>query len=59
MLHVLKIRKEAEVKMNDNEITNLYCALIYYTTNLKNPVLKQNSQKLLDEFAVLMKELGF
>ena len=54
-----KIRQKVLVEFDDNEVTNLYCALIFYTSQLSNPVLKANSQKLLDETQILMREMGF
>ena len=58
-MHVQKIRKKVLVEVSDNEVTNIYCALILYTSQLSNPTLKESSQKLLDETAVLMREMGF
>lgn len=58
-MHVQKIRQKVLVELDDNEVTNLYCALIVYTLQLSNPILKANSQKLLDETQILMREMGF
>ena len=58
-MHVQKIRQKVLVEFDDNEVTNLYCALIVYTSQLSNPILKANSQKLLDEPQILMREMGF
>lgn len=58
-MHVLKIRKNAELQLSDTEVTNIYCALIVYNGIVGGKHLKENNQKLLDEMTVLMREMGF
>ena len=57
-MKTVKIRSKLLVEMDDIEITNLYCALIVYTNQLTNPILKEKSQKQLDDVALIMRELG-
>lgn len=57
-MKAVKIRKRALVEITDQEMTNIYCALIVYTAQLSNPLLKEASQKQLDECAVIMREFG-